>query len=82
MRRRRDPVVKALGLHVLIPGSKPVLTSGQDLCPAVPDSTPPFFVNNQLVASCQLGFLAMFLLRLNCFFQMIKTGVPANQLDS
>ena len=32
----------------------------------------PAFTNNELVASCQLGFLIMFLLSLNCFFQIIK----------
>ena len=37
---------------------------------------PTFFVNNQLVASCQLGFLIMFLFNLDCFFQIIKSGVP------
>ena len=57
-------MVRALGLHAIASGSNPVLTSGQDLFPVDPDSTPPRFVNSQLVASCQLGFLIMFLLSL------------------
>ena len=56
-------MVGALGLHSAAPGSNPVLTSGLDLFPVVPDSTLPRFVKSQLVASCQLGFLIMFLLR-------------------
>ena len=59
-------------------GSTTVLDSGQDLFAVVPDSTLPCFVNSQLVASCQLGFLIMFLLSLNCFFQIIRSGVPVN----
>ena len=42
------------------PSFHPVLTSGQGLFPVVPDSTLSRFVNNQLVASCQLGFLISF----------------------
>ena len=74
------PVVRALGLHAAAPGSNPVLTSGLDLFPVVPDSTPPRFVNNQLVASHQLGFLIMFLLSLNCltFTLLTCSGVPVN----
>ena len=71
-------MVRALGFHAAAPGSNPVLTSGYDLFPVVPDSTPPRFVNSQLVASCQLGFLIMFLLTLNCFFHIVKSGVPVN----
>ena len=72
-------MVRALGLHAAAPGSNPVLTSGLDLFPVVPDSTLPRFVNSQLVASCQLGFLIiMFLLTLNCFFYIVKSGVPVN----
>ena len=56
----------------------PFLTSCLDLFPVVPDSTLPRFVNSQLVASCQLGFLIMFLLTLNCFFHIVKSGVPVN----
>ena len=52
-------------------GSK---TSGQDLCPVVLDLTLPHFVNSQLVASCHLGLLIIFLLSLNCFFQSVKSG--------
>ena len=66
-------MVRALGLHAAAPGSNPVLTSGLDLFPVVPDSTLPRFVNSQLVASCQLGFLIMFLLTLNCFFHIVKS---------
>ena len=63
-------MVRVLGLHAFAPGSNPILTSGQDLFPEVPDSR---FVNSQLVASCQPGFFIMFLLSLNyCFFQIIK----------
>ena len=59
-------MVRALGLHAAAPGSNPVLTSGLDLFPVVPNSTLPRFVNSQLVASRQLGFSVMFLLSLNC----------------
>ena len=59
----------------------PVLTSGVDLFPVISDSNLPRFVNSQLVVSCQLGFLIMFLLSLNCFFQVIKSGVPVNLFD-
>ena len=59
-------------------GSTTVLNSGQDLFAVVPHSTLPRFVNSQLVTSCQLGFLIMFLLSLNCFFQIIRSGVPVN----
>ena len=68
--RRHGPVVRVLGLHVVAPGSNPVLTSGQDLFLVVMDSTQPGFV--KLVASRQLGFVIMFLLSLNCFFGIIK----------
>ena len=68
----------ALGLYAVAPGSNPVLTSGLNLFPVVPDSTLPRFVNGQLVASCQLGFVIMFPLSLNCFFQIIKSGAPLN----
>ena len=59
-RRQYGPVVRALGLHAAAPGSNPVITSGLDLFPVVPDSTLPCFVNSQLVASRQLGFLICF----------------------
>ena len=49
-------MVRALGFHANSPGSNSVLTSGIDLLPVVPESTPPPFVNSQLVAICQLGF--------------------------
>ena len=42
--RQCGPVVRALGLHAAAPGSNPVLTSGLDVFPVVPDSTPPRFV--------------------------------------
>ena len=73
-------MVWALGLHVVAPGSDPVRTSGLDLFSVVPDSILPRFVNSQLVASGRLGFLIMFLLSLNCFYQIIikKSGVPVN----
>ena len=54
-------MVSALGLHTVALGSNPILTSGLDLFPVVPDSTLPRFVNSQLVASFQLGFLIIFL---------------------
>ena len=71
-----------LGLCAVAPGSNPALTSVQDLFLVVLGSTLPRFVNSQLVASCQLGFIIMFLSSLNnlnnyCFFQ-IKSGVPVN----
>ena len=53
-------MVRTIGLHAVAPGSNPVLTSGLDLFLVVPESTPPCFVNSQLVASCQLGFLRCF----------------------
>ena len=71
-------MVRALGLHAAAPGSNPVLTSGLDLFPVVPDSTPPHFVNSQLVASRQLGFLIMFPLSLNCYFHLVNSGVPVS----
>ena len=71
-------MVRALGLHAAPPGSNPVLTCGLDSFPVVPDSTPPRFVNSQLVASRQLGFLPMFMLRLNCYFHLVNSGVPVN----
>lgn len=73
-------VYRALGFHAVTPGSNPVLTSDQDLFPVALGSTLPHFVNSQLVASCQFGFLVMFLLSLNnnnyCFFKIIKRRVP------
>lgn len=59
-------------------GSNPILTSRQDLLPVLPDSTLSRYVNSQLVATCLLEFLIMFLLSLNCFFQIIKIGAPVN----
>ena len=48
----------ALGLHAVAPGSNPVLASGLDLFPVVPDSILSRFINNsQLVASCSDGVL-------------------------
>ena len=67
---RRGPLVWALGLHAAAPGSNLVLV--------VRDSTLSHFVNSPLVASCQLAFLIMFLLSLNCYFQIIESGVPVN----
>ena len=57
-------MVRASGFHAITPGSNPVLTSDQDLFPVILGSTLPRFVNSQLVASCQFGFLVMFLLSL------------------
>ena len=62
----------------LLRGSNPVLTSGLDLFPVVPDSTLPRFVNSQLVASRLLGFSIMFLLILYCYFHLVNSGVPVN----
>ena len=78
LRRRQGPVGRVLSLHVIATGSNPLLTSGQDLFPVDPDSTLPCFLNSHLIASCQLGFLIMFLLSLNCLFQIIESGVPVN----
>ena len=65
-------MVWLLGLLAVAPGSSPFLPSAL-----------PRFVNSKLVFSGQLGFLIMFLLRLNyCFFQIIKSGGPVNSLDS
>ena len=82
LRRQRGPVVRTLGLHAAAPGANHVLTFGLDLFPVVPDSTLPRFENSQLVASCQLGLLTMFLLRMNLFLSDCKSGVPVNWLDS
>ena len=71
-------MVRVLGLHAVSPGSNPVLTSGQNLFPVVLDLTLPCYVNSQLIASCQLGFLIMFLVSLNCSFRFIKIGEPVN----
>ena len=63
---------RALVLACGCPGvQNPVLASGLNLFPVVPDSTLPRFVNSQLVASCHLGVLIMFL-------SIIKSGVPVN----
>ena len=74
----RGPMVREFGLLAIALGSNTVLTSGLDLFPFVPDSNLSRFINSQLVSSCQLGFLIMFLSSLNCFFQIIKSGVPVN----
>ena len=63
--------------------SNPILTSGQDSVSGSPDATLPPFVNIQLVASSQLGFLLRSLLSLNnnnyyCFLQIIESKVPMN----
>ena len=76
--RQCGPVVRVLGLYAAAPGSNPVLTSGLDLFPVVQDLTPPHFVNSQLVAFHQLGFLIMFLLSLNCYFHLVNSRVPVN----
>ena len=65
-------MVRMLGLHAFALGSNPVLISSQDLFPVVTDTTLPCFVNSQLVASCQLGSLIIFMLSLNCFSHIIK----------
>ena len=64
----------------LPPGANPVLTSDQDLLPVVLHTTLPPFVNSQLVASCQLGFLIMFPISLNCLFQLIKKKWSASEI--
>ena len=62
-------VSRALAFQEVAPGSNPVLTSGQDLFPVALDSTLPCFViNGQLVPSCQLGFLIMFLVSFKMMF--------------
>ena len=76
--RRRGPVVRVLGLHEIAPCSNPVLTSGQDLFPVVLESTLSLFVNSLLVAFFQLGILIMFLLSLNCTFQITESELPVN----
>ena len=63
-------------------GLNPILNSGLDLCPFVLDLSLPRFVNSQLVASCHLWFLIIFLSSLRFSFQIIKSGVPVNYLDS
>ena len=64
-------MVWLLGLLAVATGSSPFLPSAL-----------PRFVNSKLVFSGQLGFLIMFLLCLNCFFQIIKSGEPVNSLHS
>ena len=71
-------MVRVLGLHAVVPSSNPGLTSGRDLFLVVLDSPLPCLVDSQLIPSSQLGFLIMFLLSLNCFFQIFKNGVPVN----
>ena len=67
-----------LDLGAIALGLNPILNSGLDLCPVFRDSRLPGFVNSQLVASCQLAFLIIFLLSLCFSFQIIKSGVPVN----
>ena len=71
-----------LDLGAVALGSNPILNSGLDLCPFVLDLSLPRFVNSQLVASCHLWFLIIFLSSLRFSFQIIKSGVPVNYLDS
>ena len=73
-------MVRVLNLHEFAPGSNPILASGQDLFWVVMDSTLPCFVNSQLIDYCQLGLLIVFLLSLNCFFQIIVKSVNACEL--
>ena len=53
----RDPVLIALGFHAYVTGSNPVLTPGCEFSSIVQNSTPPRFVNSQLVAFCQFLIL-------------------------
>ena len=76
--RQLGPVIRGLGLHANAPGSNPVQACGLDLFPSCLGFNSTTFVNSQLVASCQLGFLIMFLLSFNCFFLIIKSEVPVN----
>ena len=59
-RTRLGPVVRAIGLLVVAPGSNPILSSEQNLFPVVPHSTLPYFVNSQLVAPCLLFKVALY----------------------
>lgn len=63
-------MIRVLGLHAAASGSNHVLTSRKDLFPVVPDSTLSRCVNSQLIVTCLLEFLIMFLLSLKCFFQV------------
>ena len=73
-------MVRVLSLHKFAPGSNPILASGQDLFLVVMDSTLLCFVNSQLIDYRQLGLLIVFLLSLNCFFQIIIKSVNACEL--
>ena len=66
--RRHGPLVRALGLHTddtVAQGSDLVLTSGLDLFPVIPDSTPSplmmYFCKEPTGCPCQSGFLIVFL---------------------
>ena len=47
-------MVRALGLHAVALGSKPVVTSGLDFFPIFPDSTLPCFLN--VLSGPQTGY--------------------------
>ena len=66
-------LARALDLHVVAPGSNLVLTSDLDLFPVITDSTLPRFV-----IPIWLPLLIVFPLSLNCFCQLMRSGVPVN----
>ena len=51
-----------------VPGSNPPACHWMDLCLVVPDSTPPRFVNIQLVSLPPVGIFKKFLFNLQCLF--------------
>lgn len=50
-------MVGVLDLHAVVPCSNPVLTSGKDWFPVVPNSTLRRLANSQLVLSFPVGVL-------------------------
>ena len=72
----RGPVVRALGLHAADPGSSPLHTSGLDLLAVDgPEFNSITLCKKPTGCLLPIGVLIMFLLSLNCFFQILKSGV-------
>ena len=56
-------------------GSNPIPCHWMDLCLVVPDSTPPRFVNSQLVSLPLAGILNKFLFNLQYLFAYMALGI-------
>ena len=65
-------MVIVLGLHAVAPCSNPVLTSGQDLFPVVPDSTLPRFGCLLPVGVLNHVSVQFRLLRVECLFRLLR----------